>query len=109
MLAAIQALVHSGFLNEDPRKIMRNGSGDIHAVMPGWLIPTEKGRRAVGLWPTALDRIVAQLEAIANDAQEDDDTRSRARRILDGFTGAGREIGLAVAAAVLTGQVTGTS
>jgi hypothetical protein len=65
--------------------------------------------RAVGLWPTpetAFDRMVAALEAIADNTDEDDDTRSRARKILEALGGAGKQIGLSVSTAVLTGLVT---
>lgn len=109
VLAAIQALVHAGYLHENRSKLGLNGSGDIYVVMPGWLIPSERGRRAVGLWPseeTALDRMVEKLRAIAEDAEADEETRSRARRILDNILAGGREIGLAVASAMITGQVT---
>ena len=109
VLAAIQALVHAEYLHEDRSKLGLNGSGEIYLVMPGWLIPSERGRRAVGLWPseqTALDRMVEQLRVIAEDADADDDTRGRARRILDNIVDGGRDIGLAVASAIVTGQVT---
>lgn len=69
-----------------------------------------EARRLVGLWPTAetaLDRMIAALEAIAENT-EDDDTRSRARKILDGLTGASRTIGLSVATAAITGQIPGS-
>lgn len=107
--AAVQALVHAGFLHEDRAKLGLNGAGEIYLVLPGWLIPSERGRRAVGLWPseqTALDRMVDQLKAIADDAAADEDTRGRARRILDSLVDGGREVGLAVASAIITGQVT---
>jgi hypothetical protein len=66
-----------------------------------------EARRLVGLWPTpetALERMVAALEAIADNA-DDEDTRTRARKILEGLTGAGRQIGIGVATAVVTGQI----
>ena len=64
-------------------------------------------RRLAGIWPTpesALDRMITALEAIAEHT-DDEDTRTRARKILDGMTGAGRHIGLAAATAVVTGQL----
>lgn len=108
VLAAIQALVHGGLLHEDPSKVGLNAGGEIFYTMPGWLIPSAEGRRAVGLWPseeTALDRMVEQLKAIANDTGADETTRSRAKRILDTLLDGGRDLGIAVAAAVITGQI----
>lgn len=70
---------------------------------------TERALREVGAWPspqTALDRMIAALEAIA-DHTSDEDTRTRARKILDGLTGAGKTIGLSVATAAITGQLPG--
>jgi hypothetical protein len=67
---------------------------------------TGQALREVGLWPspdTALDRMIAALQEIAANT-DDEDTRSRARKILEGFAGAGRQIGVAVTAAALTGQ-----
>lgn len=51
--------------------------------------------------------MIAALEAIAENTDVDDDTRGRARKILEGVTGAGRQIGISVAAAVITGQLPG--
>lgn len=70
---------------------------------------TSAARERVGLWPTpasALERMIAALEAIAQNT-DDEDTRTRARKILDGLAGAGRQIGISVAAAALTGQIPG--
>lgn len=71
-----------------------------------------EARRRVGSWPTqetALDRIITALEAIAANTDEDDDTRTRARKILEGLAGTGRQIGIAVAGAAITGQIPGAS
>lgn len=68
-----------------------------------------EAHRLVGMWPTevtALDRMIAALEAIA-DNTDDEDTRTRARKVLDGLSGAGRTIGLSVATAAITGQIPG--
>ena len=67
-------------------------------------------RRAAGAWPTpesALDRMVAALEAIAANT-DDEDTRTKARKLLDGITGAGRSIALAATTAAVTGQIPGS-
>lgn len=64
----------------------------------------------VGLWPTAetaLDRMNAALQAIAENTEADEDTRTRARKVLDGLTGGAKSIGLSVAAAAITGQLPG--
>lgn len=67
-----------------------------------------KGLREVGNWPTpetALDRMIAALEAIAKNTDAPEDDRTRARKALDGLAEAGRHIGLSVAAAAITGQL----
>jgi len=71
---------------------------------------SEKALRATGLWPTpesALDRMIAALEAIAANTDEDEDNRGRARKILDGVGGAGRQVGISVMAAAISGQIPG--
>lgn len=68
---------------------------------------TERALLQVGIWPTpetGLDRMIAALEAIA-DHGNDEDTRTRARKILDGVSGTGKHIGLAMATAYATGQI----
>ena len=63
--------------------------------------------RLVGAWPTpetGLDRMIAALEAIAANTV-DADTRTRAQRILEALSGAGRQVGIGVATAVVTGQI----
>lgn len=73
----------------------------------GFRNPSSDALRAVEEWPTpetALDRIVGALEQLAREAT-DDDTRTRARKILDGLQGAGKRIGLGVATAAITGQM----
>lgn len=70
---------------------------------------TERRLREVGAWPseqTALDRMLEALESIAEHT-DDEDTRTRARKIIEGLSGAGRQLGLSVAAAVVTGQMPG--
>lgn len=83
-----------------------------------WAMPARAGRvvrvsgearRIVGVWPTpgdAFARMIKALEAIAENT-DDEDTRTRAKKILDGMTGAGRQIGISVATAVVTGQLPG--
>ncbi|MDN4175619.1 hypothetical protein QWY28_21840 [Nocardioides sp. SOB77] len=55
---------------------------------------------------TALDRMIAALEAIAADT-DDEDTRTRARKVIDGLSSAARLICLSVATTMATGQLPG--
>lgn len=107
-MASISALVHAGLLHEDVKK-KTYADNQLWMTFPGWLVPSERGRREVGLWPseeTALDLIVKQLEIIAGNTGEDEDTRTRAKRVLDGLLESGQALGLSVAAAVVSGVVT---
>lgn len=70
---------------------------------------TPQALRLTGVWPTpesALDRMITTLEEIAANT-DDEDTRTRAQKVLAGLTGAGKSIGVAVATAVVTGHVPG--
>jgi hypothetical protein len=70
---------------------------------------TDKALYAAEVWPTeemALDRMIAALETIAANT-DDEDTRSRARRVLDGLADSGRQIGIAVAGAAISGKIPG--
>ena len=70
---------------------------------------TPKGRREVGQWPSpdiAADRLLAALEAAVTNAPTEED-RSKARRVLDAFTSAGRDLLVDVAGGVVTGQISG--
>ncbi|CUR59652.1 hypothetical protein NOCA1190018 [metagenome] len=72
---------------------------------------SERALRETELWPTAesgLDRMIRALEAIAENTREDEDTRTRARRLLESLRGAGREVGISVVTAALTGQIPGS-
>jgi hypothetical protein len=67
-----------------------------------------KARRELGLWPSAeagADRLMASLDALIAQAESDD--RSRLEKVRDGLMGAGRDLVVSVAAAVITGQVPG--
>lgn len=69
---------------------------------------SREAQRLVGAWPspeTATDRLIAALEKIAVSSDNEDE-RTRARRVLDAFAGSGRQIAVGVATAVVTGQVT---
>jgi hypothetical protein len=105
----------TGLSVEDTYLAMR-ALADAGLVQARWPIDEEaseinrlsaEARRMVGLWPTAetaADRMIAALEAIAENT-DDEDTRSRARKIRDAMTGAGRDIVVAAAAAAITGQI----
>lgn len=63
--------------------------------------------RKAGAWPTpesGADRLIAALEHIAANTN-DEDERTRAQKILDGFAGSGRQIAVGVATAIINGQV----
>jgi hypothetical protein len=67
-----------------------------------------EARQITGAWPTpehALDRMVAALEAIAGNTEADEDTRSRARRALDGIKAGGRDVLVASLAAAAASAV----
>lgn len=70
---------------------------------------TEKALREIGQWPTpesGLERMIAALESIAADQYEPEAKRSRARTILGALGGAGRDLGVDVAGAVIAFQMT---
>lgn len=70
---------------------------------------THAGLLQSGAWPTpetALDRMIAALEAIAEHT-DDEDTRTKARKLLDALKGAGTTVATSVAAAAITGQLPG--
>jgi len=71
---------------------------------------TEKGRRAVGLWPAeGTDRTLALVEAIraAAEQAETEDERSRLRKAADALAGAAGRVTEGVIAAVVAGVVSG--
>lgn len=70
--------------------------------------PSAEARRLTGQWPTpesAADRMLAALEQIAENGTTEDE-RSGARKVLDGFSNAGRQVAISVAGAVITGGLT---
>jgi len=102
VMASFDTLKRTGFLDAH---FSHDNSGEFSHIRL-----TERGLRQTRLWPTpetALDRMIAALEAIADNTDEDEDTRTRARKILDGLGGAGRQIGISVAAAAIGGQIPG--
>jgi hypothetical protein len=104
---ALANLKRGGHVLSRPGVPLRNGDGPLEEPLE----VTDLALYAVGVWPTeqtALDRMITALEAIADNTDEDQDTRTRARKILDNLTGAGRQIGISVAAAAITGQIPGT-
>lgn len=70
---------------------------------------TGDARRLAGQWPTpetGLDRIIAALDAIAANT-DDEDTRTKARKFADFLRTSAATVGLSVATAVITGQLPG--
>ena len=102
VLPAVRALEDDGLIEVvwiDPRR----SAGETSYVARC----TGEARRKAGSWPTAdsaADRLIAALESLAERGTEDE--RSRAKRALEAMTGAGRQIAIGVATAVITGQVT---
>ena len=106
----------TGLTTEDVNRAARNlERAGLVELLGTWGGPSHfnnfhgRAPELVGMWPTpetALDRMIAALEAIAENT-DDEDTRTRARKILDGLTGASKTIGLSVAAAAITGQLPG--
>lgn len=88
---------------QDPPYFSANTAAGNHVV---WVSKvTGHARRAVGAWPTPdllADRIVAALEQAA-DASEDEEERSRLRRMAAWCGDAGRDVLVGVAAAVVAG------
>ncbi|MCW2792874.1 MAG: hypothetical protein JWO76_1972 [Nocardioides sp.] len=104
LIRSLHNLRRGGYIRDQGRP-RRAGAGPL--ITP--LDVTEKALYAVGRWPTpetALNRMITALEAIAENT-DDEDTRTRARKVLNGLTGAGRAIGISVAAAAITGQIPG--
>lgn len=72
---------------------------------------TERGRRTAGSWPsaeTAADRLLAALDAIAEDASRPESDRQKARKFGRWVGQSINTIGLEVAASVITGQLPGS-
>lgn len=97
---ALRALASDNLIKHGP--VLADGSITLVTGVSG------RARRAVGAWPTpetAADRMIAALEQIAANT-DDEDTRSRVRKILEGLGGSGRQIAVGVGTAIITGQVT---
>lgn len=101
--AAVVNLVRGGHVLEPPNSSRRSSARRGDAVVD----ITDQALYVTGVWPTpetALERMIAALESIAENT-DDEDTRTRARRLLDGLASGGRTIGLSVATAAITGQL----
>ena len=95
------------------QNLARDGLIDTQGAMgkPVLMVTNISSRalRETGAWPspgTAYDRMLSALEELATNSG-DEDTRGRARRLLDATKSAGGQIGVAVAAAMITGQLPG--
>jgi hypothetical protein len=113
-LSAHQLVDSTRLPEADVDKAIRNLARGKYIVLDGPWNPTviditERALREAKLWPTpetALDRMIAALEHIADNTDEDPDTRSWARRTIDVMKSAGGRIGIGVATAVITGGIT---
>jgi hypothetical protein len=68
-----------------------------------------EARRMVGQWPSPdayADRLLAAFERLAVEAPTEEQ-RSRARKAVEGFAGAGRDVLVAAAASILSGAAAG--
>jgi predicted ArsR family transcriptional regulator len=104
----------------EPETVLRSlrilehaGLVDLHLVMPAiagrvtQIAP--EARQLVGQWPTAetaLDRVIAALEAIAENT-EDEEERTKAQRFAAWLRSGATTVGLSVASAAITGQLPG--
>jgi len=96
---AIEALESDGLVIGAPRY-----AGGIRFVSK----VSGEARRKAGSWPTpetGVGRLIAALQDIAENS-DSEDHRTRAQKALDALTGAGKQIAVSVASAVITGQVT---
>jgi hypothetical protein len=103
VMRSYDTLKHTGFVDAT---FTHDAGGEFFGIQL-----SERALRATELWPTpdsALDRMIAAIEAIAANTGEDADTRTRAQKLLESLRGAGREIGISVVTAALTGQIPGT-
>jgi hypothetical protein len=73
VISAIEALVNGGYLREDRSKLHLTGGGEVYLTFHGWVMPTEKGRRDVGLWPNHRDAQAALVELLTQAAEHTTD------------------------------------
>lgn len=113
------AAAAAGVSLDDAQKAILALDGDgiidasITAFAGGYMVDfvrtvTGRARQAAGSWPTpesGVDRLIAALEHIAENT-EDDDERTRLRQFADFLKTSGKQVGISVVSAVLTGQVT---
>lgn len=96
---SVNALASAGLI--EVQALQGYGSSRVDDISP-------QARQLVGLWPTpesALDRMIAALEAIAANTANDEDTRSLARRMADWLSTTGTQVGIGLATAALTGYL----
>lgn len=102
-LEALERLLKAGYIDAQAL----HGDNRTVAVIIGGM--TERGLREVGAWPStevAADRLIAALDALVANASTPDE-RTRWQRVRDGIAGAGRDVTVGLATAVLTGQLPG--
>jgi hypothetical protein len=96
---ALSALLDEGIIEGQ-----RWGDGTVnHKIRP------RRGARALaGSWPTAetgVERLITALENIAENT-DDEEERTRIQQFAHFLSSSGKQVGLSVVTAVLTGQVT---
>lgn len=82
---------------------------DMTQVVSDFREPSARARQLAGAWPTpesALNRMIAALETIASNTDDEDD-RTKAQRLAAWLRGSASTVGLSVATAAITGQLPG--
>lgn len=114
--ARFQEIVAETGISLDDSMLALRALQDGGLVEVRWMAPAQaarvlhisgEARRLVGLWPSpevAADRLIAAIEA-AIERSDDPEERTRLRKFRDGLLGAGRDLAVAIGAAVITGQV----
>lgn len=100
-----QDVERAGTALRDAGLVQVQGAAELNVIFFHGI--SAEARRVAGSWPTsetATERLIAALEHLAVHG-DTEDARSRARKILDGFAGAGHQIAIGVTTAVITGQL----
>lgn len=101
-----EEVVRAGVALGSAGLVAAQGRGGQKITMFGGV--TAEARRIAGSWPTpesGVDRLIAALEHIAENT-EDDEERTRAQQLVSFLKTSGKQVGLTIVSAVLTGQVT---
>lgn len=100
---ALGALKQAGYLDDSPIGV--TGPGVQSLAWPSWTGLTERGRRAVGIWPSgqAADSLVEALRQ-AEDLVTDPEEKTLLRRAAGAMGSVSREVLTDVMAAVIKSQ-----